>query len=35
VVARLKELAEKARADLGDTATKQEGKGIRPAGMLP
>jgi arylsulfatase len=34
-VARLKELAEKARADLGDTATKQEGKGVRPAAVLP
>jgi arylsulfatase A-like enzyme len=32
VVKRLKELAEKAREDLGDSATKQEGKGVRPAG---
>jgi arylsulfatase A-like enzyme len=32
VVARLKTLAEKARADLGDSATGQAGKGVRPAG---
>jgi arylsulfatase A len=32
VVERLKRLAEKAREDLGDSATKQEGKGVRPSG---
>jgi arylsulfatase A len=32
VVARLKALAEKSREDLGDSATKQQGKGVRPAG---
>jgi arylsulfatase A-like enzyme len=32
VVARLKALAEKARADLGDSATGQKGAGTRPAG---
>ena len=30
---RLQELAEKMRADLGDSATKQEGKGVRLAGQ--
>ena len=34
VVARLKKLAEKARADLGDSATKQAGAGVRPPGRL-
>jgi len=32
-VSRLKQLAEKIRADLGDSATKQMGAGIRPAGQ--
>jgi len=34
VVKRLKRLAEKAREDLGDSATKQKGAGIRPPGRL-
>ena len=34
VVAKLKALADKAREDLGDTATKRQGKGVRPAGKL-
>jgi arylsulfatase A-like enzyme len=34
VVERLKKLADKARADLGDSATKQEGKGVRPPGRV-
>jgi arylsulfatase A len=34
VVARLKKLAERARADLGDSATKQAGAGVRPPGRL-
>lgn len=34
VVTRLKALAEQAREDLGDSATKQEGKGVRAPGML-
>lgn len=34
VVARLKGLAEKARDDLGDTATKRKGRNVRPAGQL-
>ena len=34
VVRRLRELADKARDDLGDSATKQEGKGVRLAGRL-
>lgn len=34
VVARLKALAEKAREDLGDSATKQKGKGVRQPGRL-
>ena len=34
VVARLKALAVKARADLGDSATKQAGSGVRPPGRL-
>jgi arylsulfatase A-like enzyme len=34
VVARLKALADKAREDLGDSATKQQGKGVRPAGSI-
>jgi arylsulfatase A len=32
VVRRLERLADKARDELGDTATKQEGKGVRPPG---
>jgi arylsulfatase A len=32
IVERLTKLADKARADLGDTVTKMEGKGVRPAG---
>ena len=34
VVKRLLEYAERARADLGDTLTKREGKNVRPAGKL-
>ncbi|MCH7989221.1 MAG: sulfatase [Planctomycetes bacterium] len=34
VVTRLKALAEKAREDLGDSATKQQGNGVRPPGRL-
>lgn len=34
VVEKLKALADKARADLGDSATKQEGKGVRPPGLV-
>ncbi len=34
IVENLKKLAEKYREDLGDTATKQIGKGVRPAGKL-
>jgi arylsulfatase A-like enzyme len=34
VVARLKTLANKAREDLGDSSTRQQGKGVRPAGSL-
>ena len=34
VVARLQKLAEEARADLGDTAQKRKGSGVRPAGQL-
>ncbi len=34
VVMRLQRLADKAREDLGDSATKQEGKGVRPAGSI-
>ena len=34
VVARLKALAEIARKDLGDSATKQTGENVRPAGTL-
>jgi arylsulfatase A len=34
VVARLKALAEQARTELGDSATKQMGKGVRPPGRL-
>jgi arylsulfatase A len=33
VVERLKALADKAREDLGDSATKQQGRGVRPPGM--
>ncbi len=35
VVARLKKFADGARADLGDSATNQEGSGVRPPGRLP
>jgi arylsulfatase len=35
VVARLEALAEKCRAELGDTLTKREGKGVRPAPIVP
>ena len=34
VVKRLEELAERCREDLGDSATKREGKNVRPPGML-
>jgi arylsulfatase A len=34
IVKRLSELAERARADLGDTLTGREGAGIRPGGKL-
>jgi arylsulfatase A len=34
VVRRLKELAEKAREDLGDSAQKTKGKGVRPPGHI-
>jgi arylsulfatase A-like enzyme len=34
VVDKLKALAERAREDLGDSATKQEGKGVRPPGRV-
>jgi hypothetical protein len=34
VVRRLQMLAEKARADLGDSSTRCEGKGVRPPGQL-
>jgi arylsulfatase A len=34
VVIRLKVLAEKCREDLGDSATGQEGKNVRPPGRL-
>jgi arylsulfatase A-like enzyme len=34
VVERLKKLADRAREELGDSATKQEGKGVRPPGRL-
>ena len=33
VVKRLLELAEAARADLGDSLTKRPGSGVRPAGQ--
>jgi len=33
IVARLLQLAEAARADLGDALTRREGTGVRPAGM--
>jgi hypothetical protein len=35
VVERLSALAERAREELGDSATKQEGSGVRPAGEAP
>ena len=34
LVEKLKALAEKARDDLGDSATKRKGKGVRPVGSL-
>lgn len=34
IVARLKAIAEEARKELGDSATKQVGKGVRPPGRL-
>jgi hypothetical protein len=34
VVKRLMTLAERARADLGDSLAKREGKNVRPAGKL-
>lgn len=34
VVARLEAFAERAREDLGDSATKREGKNVRPSGRL-
>jgi arylsulfatase A-like enzyme len=34
VVARLQQLADRARADLGDTLTQAIGRGVRPAGRL-
>jgi arylsulfatase A len=34
VVERLQALAENARVELGDSATKREGKGVRPPGMI-
>jgi arylsulfatase len=34
IVARLEALAERARAELGDSLTKREGAGVRPAGSL-
>ena len=35
VVKRLTALADKAREDLGDSATRKKGTGVRPAGQLP
>lgn len=35
VVALLLDFAEKMRADLGDSLTKREGKGVRPPGLVP
>jgi hypothetical protein len=34
VVERLQQLAEKAREDLGDSATGREGKNVRPPGRI-
>jgi arylsulfatase len=34
IVARLLDLAERARADLGDSLTKRQGSGVRPCGKL-
>jgi arylsulfatase A-like enzyme len=34
VVEQLKKLAEAAREDMGDSATKRQGKGVRPAGSI-
>ena len=34
VVERIKRLADRMRAELGDSATKQKGSGVRPAGQL-
>jgi hypothetical protein len=33
IVAHLKELADQMREDLGDSRTKQQGSGVRPAGQ--
>jgi len=35
IVKRLLALAEECRDDLGDTIVKREGKGMRPAGVVP
>ena len=35
VVKRLEDLAEEARLELGDSLTKREGRGVRPAGRAP
>lgn len=35
VVARLEALAEQAREDLGDSATKRKGRNVRPSGRVP
>jgi arylsulfatase A-like enzyme len=35
VVARIEALADRMREDLGDSATKEVGKGVRPAGLIP
>ena len=34
VVARIEDLADRMRAELGDSATKQKGSGVRQAGRL-
>jgi arylsulfatase A len=35
VVARIQKLADRERVELGDSATKQEGKGVRPPAVVP
>jgi len=35
IVQRLLVLAEQCSGDLGDAITKREGKGVRPAGIVP